>query len=983
MFKKRLVIKLLITCIAVCANLPSNSHAQFRTYESKNLRLIYYDQKHSYVIPHLRRCFENSFKFHSKFFDYTPAEKITVLFQDFDDYGYAGATSLPFNYMVLGIEPFENVYETSPTNERLNWVMSHELTHVVTTDKASPSDNFYRSLFLGKVSATSENPVSMIYSYLTAPRKYSPRWYLESIAVFMETWMAGGIGRAQNGYDEMVFRTMVRDSSYFYDFVGLESEGTTIDFQIGQNSYLYGSRFVSYLAYQYGPEKVLAWFNRTSESKSDYSSQFEQVYRVSLDDEWSRWIEWERTWQQMNLDTIKKFSFTKSRYISAEPLGAISRTYYDSTLNQLYAAVNYPGELARIVSIDIVNGKVKTICDLATPALYYVCHLAFDGANRALFYTTKNNKGWRDLCMVDLNSGSSKVLVKNSRTGDLVFNLNDKSVWGIQHHNGYSTIVRFPSPFSGWNELVKLPYGTDMFDIDISPDGKYLTGSVMEISGKQKLVRMFIEKLLLGDSEYETLYEFENNSPLNFVFSPNGKYLYGSTYYTGVSNIVRYEFETKKMEWLTNCETGLFRPVPVSADSLIAFQYSGKGFIPVEIANMPIENVGTIKYLGYEISEKYPVVQSWTIPSPLTIEIDTLTDFAGVYDGFNNIRINSAYPIIDGFKDFTAFGMRLNLLDPLLMHDMNLSATYTPHKILPSNERFHISLNYGYWGWKFSASYNRSDFYDLFGPTKTSRKGYSIGLIYNDRLLDDNPQIFEYTFGATSWGGLERLPDYQNVSASYDRYITGNIKLNYRNLRRSLGAIETECGVRGQFNTLDNYVNGKHFPRLYATGDYGFMLPIYHSSIWLRSSLGYSFGEQSEPFANFYFGGFGNNWVDYQEPKRYRYFYSFPGTEINAIGGTNFGKLLFEWALPPLRFKRFGFSNLYCNWAHLTLFSSGIVTNIDSKEDRASFINGGSQIDFKIVLFSRLESTLSLGYAIAVEKHQRQTKEFMISLKIL
>ena len=51
-----------------------------------------------------------------------------------------------------------------------------------------------------------------------------------------------------DGYDEMVFRAMVNDNSYFYDIVGLESEGTTIDFQIGVNSYLYGTRFVCYLA---------------------------------------------------------------------------------------------------------------------------------------------------------------------------------------------------------------------------------------------------------------------------------------------------------------------------------------------------------------------------------------------------------------------------------------------------------------------------------------------------------------------------------------------------------------------------------------------------------------------------------------------------------------------------------------------------------------------------------------------------------------
>ncbi len=954
------------------------------SFETKNLRLIYYDENHYYVIPHLRRCFENSFNFYSNLFHYTPAEKVTVLFQDFDDYGYAGATSLPFNYMVLGIEPFEYVYETSPTNERLNWVMSHELMHVVSTDKASSADNFYRSLFLGKVPVSNENPISMMYSYLTAPRKYTPRWYLEGIAVFMETWLAGGIGRAQGGYDEMVFRTMVNDSSYFYDVVGLESEGTTVDFQIGQNSYLYGTRFVSYLAYRYGPEKLLLWIDRTDDTKQDFTSQFKQVYGASLDEEWSRWIEWEHEWQRVNLDSIRQLPLTSYRYISKEPLGAISRTYYDSAENKLYAAINYPGQLANIVSIDGSGGQVENICVIPTPALYYVCHLIYDRMNGKLFYTSKNNKGWRDLCVVDIKTRKSEILAKNARAGDLAFNSADTSVWGIQHHNGYSTIVRFPHPYQAWNELVRLPYGTDLFDIDISPDGTYLTGSVMEISGKHKLVRMHINKLLGGDSEYETLHEFENNAPLNFVFSPNGRYLYGSTYFhTGVSNIVRYDFTTKQMERLTNCETGLFRPVPVSGDSLVAFRYSGKGFTPVMIPNAVREDVSTINYLGYEISEKHPLVRTWTLPSPLTINLDSLTTFTGDYNGLSEIRFGSAYPIVDGYKDFTAFGVRFSLMDPLMLHDINATATYTPHKILPMNERLHLSLNYNYWGWKFNATYNRSDFYDLFGPTKTSRKGYSVGVSYNNRILDDNPQSLSYTISATGWGGLQKLPDYQNISASFDRYLTGNIMLNYTNLRRSLGAIESEGGIRAQFNTLDNYVNGNHFPRLYANVDYGLLLPIHHSSIWLRSSAGYSLGDRDEPFANFYFGGFGNNWIDYQVAKRYRSYYSFPGAELNTIGGTDFGKLLIEWSLPPLRFRRFGFMNLFCNWAHLTLFSSGIVTNMAEADYRQMYFNAGSQVDFKIVLLSRMESTFSLGYAFAWERYNRPTKEFMFSLKIL
>ena len=75
----------------------------------------------------------------------------------------------------------------------------------------------------------------------------------------METWMAGGLGRAMGGWDEMVFRAMVRDDAYIYDVVGLESEGTAADFQTGGNSYLYGTRFMTWLCYQYGPEKLVEW----------------------------------------------------------------------------------------------------------------------------------------------------------------------------------------------------------------------------------------------------------------------------------------------------------------------------------------------------------------------------------------------------------------------------------------------------------------------------------------------------------------------------------------------------------------------------------------------------------------------------------------------------------------------------------------------------------------------------------------------------
>lgn len=958
-------------------------HAQIYSLETKNLQLLYYSKAHQYIVPHLARCFENAFSFHSTLFDYSTDQKVSVLLQDFGDYGQGGAAAVPKNYIFIGIAPMRYVYETAPANERMNWLMNHETVHIVALDKASQSDRTWRNIFMGKVHASKENPISMFYSYLTTPREYAPRWYHEGIATFLETWMAGGLGRALGNYDEMVFRTMVRDGAYIYDAIGLESEGKTVDFQAGANSYLYGTRFMSYVAYKFGPEKLLQWISRTDESKRYYSSQFENVFGASLDDEWSRWIEWEHHFQQVNLDSVRRYPVTPFQPITQTGLGSVSKSFYDRSTGKLYCAVSYPGQIAHVAAISIVGGRIEKITEVKGPSLYYVSSTAFDPSTGKLFFTTDNNK-WRDLNVVDVKTGETKMLIQDVRTGDFAFNPVDKSLWGVRHYNGISTLVRIPPPYTDWNTIYPWDYGKDIYDIDISPDGMTLTSALAEVDGSQRLIKMDVSKLRKGDASYEVLYDFENSNPANFVFSPDGKFLYGTTYYTGVSNVVRYDFDKKKMEWLTNGETGFFRPMPYGSDSLLVLNYAGKGFVPGFIGIKPTEDVSAIKFLGNEIVEKYPIVKTWKLnpPSPKLINIDSLTTYSGDYSPVKNMSLISGYPIVEGYKDFPAYGMQFDFSDVLGLSKLDLSTSYSPNQLLPDQEKVHALLNYRSWRWTFKAAYNRADFYDLFGPTKQSRKGYSLSLQFKNFLVFDEPKEMDYSVVLAKYGGLERLPESQNIP-SFDNFYSLTGRLNYQFPLRSIGAVDDEKGVRWQLVSYNNYVNGKLFSRALNNFDYGLLLPINHSSIWLRTSAGYSFGKKEEPLANFYFGGFGNNWVDYLDARRYREFYSFPGVGLDAIGGTNYGKLMVEWTLPPVRFRHFGFAALYSNWTQLVLFTSGIVTDIDGGSVRRSVLNTGAQLDFKLVIFSTLESTLSVGYAAAFERGLPTTDEFMVSLKLL
>ena len=128
-----------------------------------------------------------------------------------------------------------------------------------------------------------------------------------------------------------------------------------------------------------------------------------------------------------------------------------------------------------------------------------------------------------------------------------------------------------------------------------------------------------------------------------------------------------------------------------------------------------------------------------------------------------------------------------------------------------------------------------------------------------------------------------------------------------------------------------------------------------NSAFWLRASSGKSFGDFTSPFASFYFGAFGNNYIDHLSIDRYREYYSFPGVGIDAIGARSFGKLLGEYNLPPKHFREFGTTWLYANWARLTLFSSDLVTNFTSIPSRANYVNLGAQLDLRLVLFTYLK----------------------------
>ena len=105
--------------------------------------------------------------------------------------------------------------------------------------------------------------------------------------------------------------------------------------------------------------------------------------------------------------------------------------------------------------------------------------------------------------------------------------------------------------------------------------------------------------------------------------------LYGSAYFTGVSNIFRFELEAGKLEAVTNTDTGFFRPIPLGGEELIAFRYTGTGFVPARLTARPIEDVNPITFMAERLVAEHPVIETWNVGSPAKIPYDTMAEDDG------------------------------------------------------------------------------------------------------------------------------------------------------------------------------------------------------------------------------------------------------------------------------------------------------------------------------------------------------------------
>ena len=965
-------------------------HAQLKFIETADLKVVYYDPATAYQAPAGLRAYLGALDADRKLFGYTPDGQVTLLLSDFDDRGGAGANTVPHNKVLFSVAPASEPFESYSKGERFALTGAHETIHLVFNDYANSTDRRFRSLFGGKVDVDAQHPESLLYYYLTSPRSTAPRWYQEGMATFAETWQMGGVGRAQGGYDEMVFRGLVEAKIPFYDPLGLVSKGTMVDFRTASNAYLYGTRFMSYLALTYGPDKLVAWWKRDEGSQRYYATQFQQVFGLPLPEAWQAWVRAEHEFQERNLASIRQHPVTPAVDVTSQTLGAVSRHFVSADGSKVYAAVKYPGQVPRLVSISSATGKVNTLLELKGSAGLRVASVAYDPAGETLFFTT-NNSSYRNLEALDLRTGKARILLQDARIGDLAFNPVDRSLWGIRRNRGFVILVRVPYPYVEFKTVKAFTFPANASDLDISPDGTQLSMSYSGLDGGpdsawiSELRVMNLAALEKGDATPVHRLRMGSSVPEGFTFSPDGQYLYGSSYFTGVSNIFRYRLADEAIDAVSNADVGFFHPVSLPDGKLMVLRYSGTGLLPTVIEPKPTEELGSITFLGEQVATRYPAVLAWQPKVVPDKDYDARIIARGDYQPLREVKINHFIPGVAAYKRTKAVGLSTQFSDPLNRAWGKADLSYTPGNALPVKERTHFSLDMGKGLWSAGVKWNAADFYDLFGPTLRSREGYSVYVNYDRPLVYDPPQTLDFYVHGAYYGGLNALPGAQTVaSPSHLSDIT--VGLASSDTLRSPGAVDAESGSKWSIEARSLGARGKQTPSLRGQYDFGIPLPLNHSSIWVRSGFNIAEGSANSPLSNAYLGSFGNNYVDNAAnggAQRYRDLLSMPGFDIDALQGKTLVKTMVEWSLPPLNFENVGTPGAYASWMRPEIFVSYLATDLQDKTRRRNAASVGMQLDFELQVMHRLPMMFSLGFARGFGGGGLGKNEVMLSFQVL
>ncbi|MBI4366298.1 MAG: PD40 domain-containing protein, partial [Deltaproteobacteria bacterium] len=483
-----------------------------------------------------------------------PRGRTQVVLMDNNDDANGAAAVVPYNWLLLRVTAPEAGNALATYDDWLRTLIMHEYTHILHMDQTGGIMALPRFL-LGKI---------------VAPNGLQPAWMREGLAVHEETQESTG-GRGRASFSEMMLRTAALHDRLLKI---TQADGFGWRWPAANAQYIYGGKFVEWLAAKYGEEKLLRYHRRVGRSPLLFmvNHQAKRIWKKSLSTLWREWQQELKDKYAAERAAIEGKGLTALQPLSQAAPGLSAPVVSRDGAQLAYTAVDYHRH-PEIRVRDLATGA-----DRVVRKKQVATQLSFSPDGEQLAYSAagahKNFSFVQDIYLLHLKTQKLSRLTAGRRAFDPDFSPDGKQLVYVVNNAGTQQLMVYDLATRSETALpIPAEVTTQYANPRWAPDGKSIAVSSWRLGGYRDILVVRPSGTVLKELTHDRALD---NSP---AWSRDGRRIYFMSDRSGVPNIYRYDLATGRLHQVTNVLTGVFEPtITPDEKTLVVQHYTGAGY---------------------------------------------------------------------------------------------------------------------------------------------------------------------------------------------------------------------------------------------------------------------------------------------------------------------------------------------------------------------------------------------------------------------
>ena len=168
------------------------------TLETPHFDLHYYPNERAFA-ERAAHIAERAYRLITRYLNWQPSGRVSITLNDQVDSANGFASSVPYNYIYAYGVPPGSLDELSDFDDYVKLLITHEFTHVVHLDT---------------ILSWCPRTVNAIFGKIYAPNLSQPTWFIEGLAVLMESRQTTA-GRLRSSFFDMYLRVPFLENRIF------------------------------------------------------------------------------------------------------------------------------------------------------------------------------------------------------------------------------------------------------------------------------------------------------------------------------------------------------------------------------------------------------------------------------------------------------------------------------------------------------------------------------------------------------------------------------------------------------------------------------------------------------------------------------------------------------------------------------------------------------------------------------------------------